>query len=157
MYNSSNNTKKIYVTYKKPFFDEQAWQQVVSLYAKDELKSKQLSQINELLQTNPDLKNILTTPRKVTYIFTIDENTHYITNLNADFSDNIHELGTEILDSIPDEEISKTNAPVIRNTLKNYLNLSKINLNIKLTDINSTNVDTISPEDKSNAIPAPEN
>lgn len=157
MYDSTNNTKKIYVTYKKPFFDEQSWEQALALYAKDEIKSKQLDRFSELLQTNPNLKTSLSTPRKFTYVFTVDKNTGYITNLTTDFSDSIHELGTEILDNIPDEEISKTSASVIRNTLKNYLKLSTFKLDITLTDINATKIDTLSAEEKTSAIAFPQN
>lgn len=153
MYDSTNNTKKIYVTCIEPLFDEQSWEQALTLYAQDEIKSKQLDRFCELLQTNPDLKTSLSTPRKLTYVFTVDKNTGYITNLTTDFSDSIHELATEILDNIPDEKISKTNASVIRNTLKNYLKLSHFKLNIQLTDINTTQVDILSNKIKSSAKP----
>ena len=79
-----------------------------------------------------------------------------ITNLKTDFSNNIQEFGNEVLDSIPDEEFSDVNGYVLRNTFKNYLNLSKFNLNIRISHLNNTTVDEIPQEVKTSALPLPE-
>ena len=87
---------------------------------------------------------------------TIDKKSLSITNLKTDFSNNIQEAGNEFLDSIPDEEFSDVNGYVLRNTFKNYLNLSKFNLNIRISHLNNTTVDEIPQEVKTSAIPLPE-
>ena len=87
---------------------------------------------------------------------TIDKKSLSITNLKTDFSNNIQEFGNEVLDSIPDEEFSDMNGYVLRNTFKNYLNLSKFNLNIRISHLNNTTVDEIPQEVKTSALPLPE-
>ena len=142
MYDVNKNTAKIYITYTIPILDD---------------KQKQnLEKLDNLLAKNPQLVESLAKPRKISYELTIDKKSLSITNLKTDFSNNIQEFGNEVLDSIPDEEFSDVNGYVLRNTFKNYLNLSKFNLNIRISHLNNTTVDEIPQEVKTSALPLPE-
>lgn len=154
MYDVNENTTKIYVTYTGPIFDESIKKQIKTLYAKDD--NENLAKLDNLLEKNPKLAEILAKPRKISYEITIDKKSLYITKLKTDFSNNIQEFGNEVLDSIPDEEFSDVNGYVLRNTFKNYLNLSKFNLNIDFAHINETKVDKVPQDIKDSSIPLPE-
>lgn len=154
MYDVNENTTKIYVTYTRPIFDESIKKQIKTLYAKDD--NENLAKLDNLLEKNPKLAEILAKPRKISYEITIDKKSLYITKLKTDFSNNIQEFGNEVLDSIPDEEFSDVNGYVLRNTFKNYLNLSKFNLNIDFAHINETKVDKVPQDIKDSSIPLPE-
>lgn len=156
MYDVNENTSKIYVTYTRPIFDESIKEQIQTLYAEDNNQSQNLAKLDNLLAKNPKLATILAKPRKISYEITIDKKSLYITNLKTDFSNNIQEFGNEVLDSIPDEEFSDINGYVLRNTFKNYLNLSKFNLNIEFTRINNTITNKVPQEVKNSSIPLPE-
>lgn len=156
MYDVNENTSKIYVTYTRPIFDESIKEQIQTLYAEDNNQSQNLAKLDNLLAKNPKLATILAKPRKISYEITIDKKSLYITNLKTDFSNNIQEFGNEVLDSIPDEEFSDVNGYVLRNTFKNYLNLSKFNLNIEFTRINNTITNKVPQEVKNSSIPLPE-
>lgn len=130
MYDVNKNTSKIYVTYTRPIFNGNMKEQLQTLYDKDNMHNQNLEKLDNLLAKNPKLTEILNKPRKISYELTIDKKSLYITNLKTDFSNNIQEFGNEVLDSIPDEKFSDVNGYMLRNTFKNYLNLSKFNLNI---------------------------
>lgn len=156
MYDVNKNTAKIYVTYTRPILDEGMKAELKTLYAKDDKQKQNLEKLDNLLAKNPQLVESLAKPRKISYELTIDKKSLSITNLKTDFSNNIQEFGNEVLDSIPDEEFSDVNGYVLRNTFKNYLNLSKFNLNIEFTNINNTTTDIISEDIKTSSIPLPE-
>lgn len=156
MYDVNKNTAKIYVTYTRPILDEGMKAELKTLYAKDDKQKQNLEKLDNLLAKNPQLVESLAKPRKISYELTIDKKSQSITNLKTDFSNNIQEFGNEVLDSIPDEEFSDVNGYVLRNTFKNYLNLSKFNLNIRISHLNNTTVDEIPQELKTSALPLPE-
>ena len=156
MYDVNKNTAKIYVTYTRPILDEGMKAELKTLYAKDDKQKQNLEKLDNLLAKNPQLVESLAKPRKISYELTIDKKSQSITNLKTDFSNNIQEFGNEVLDSIPDEEFSDVNGYVLRNTFKNYLNLSKFNLNIRISHLNNTTVDEIPQEVKISAIPLSE-
>lgn len=156
MYDVNKNTSKIYVTYTRPIFNGNMKEQLQTLYDKDNMHNQNLEKLDNLLAKNPKLTEILNKPRKISYELTIDKKSLYITNLKTDFSNNIQEFGNEVLDSIPDEKFSDVNGYMLRNTFKNYLNLSKFNLNIDISNINETTVDKAPQEVKNTAILLPE-
>lgn len=159
MYDVDENTTKIYVTYKKPLLDEEKLNEAMSISTLNEDEMEKVNELSQKLDKNKKLKNALTKPRDLSYEITVDKKNMLITAVNADLSSTISEMGTDILNSISDEDLSTgddaVNGATVRNIIKNYLERSKFKLEIKLSDFNNAPVKAVPQEIKDSAV-APE-
>lgn len=159
MYDVNDKMTKVYVTYKKPILDEEKLNEAFNLTSLNEEEMAKISEISQKLEENPKLKSALIKPREFAYEITVDKKDMVIVSVKSDLSSVVQQFGSEVLNSISDEDLSITDTPdngaTVRNIIKNYLERSKFTMDINLSDFNKAVVQPVPQEVKDSAVEPP--
>lgn len=163
MYKPDEDTVKIYASYNIPLTTKDELEQLIKTDADNPKAGELHQQMRQYIKDNAALRKALFKPRSLTYEITIDDDTQQINEVSVDMTQYIRQAGSDVLDAIPFEDMdADKEAPAIldgtslRSIAKNYLKRSTMTVDIKFSNIGTTEAAEIPQQVIDSAIAPPE-